>query len=125
MATSRSDRKNRAWTAGAFLFSGRPDPVWDVPEAHAQKLIKLWESLPAAIKKKTQPSPGGLGYRGSFLKGPQGREWTVFDAAVTLKSPAGSEVRADPARNFEQNLLASAPPDLLPDGLLDSSWAQK
>jgi hypothetical protein len=127
MATSKSTSKPLAWTAGASVFSGRPDPVWEVKPALAARLEKIWRNLKPA---ETEPSPQpALGYRGCFLKGPRGREWHAFGAVVTLRSvrrtesrsksrsEARPESRRDPAKKFERTLLASAPANLLPPWL--------
>ena len=115
MATSKSTSKRAAWTAGASVFSGRPDPVWEVKPALAVRLEKIWSSLKPS---ETEPPPHpALGYRGCFLKGPRGREWGAFGAVVTLRSSRRSESRRDPAKKFERALLASAPAALLPPWL--------
>ena len=119
MATPKSGSKRSAWSAGASVFSGRPDPVWEVKPALAARLEKIWRSLkPAEIEPSPQPA---LGYRGCFLKGPRGREWYAFAGAVTLRSVHRSEcrpqTRKDPSKKFERALLACAPAGLLPPWL--------
>jgi hypothetical protein len=115
MATSKSNSKRAAWSAGASVFSGRPDPVWEVKPALAARLEKIWRSLkPSEIEPPPQPA---LGYRGCSLKGPRGRQWFVFAGVVTFHSPRRSESRRDPAKKFERTLLASAPTGLLPPWL--------
>jgi hypothetical protein len=116
MVTSRSGKK-KDWTAGAFLYSGRPDPVWNVPERVARKLQEVWKSLPLA-KVQREPRMAGLGYRGSFLKGPGQHEWIAGNGLVSLRTPAGVETRMDDAREFERLLLSSASKGLLPAGLM-------
>lgn len=119
MATSKSDSKRAAWTAGASVFSGRPDPVWEVKPSIAARLEKIWRGMPLAeIELPPQPA---LGYRGCFLKGPRGRHWLAFGGLVTLRSArrpeSRPEARRDPAKKFERTLLASAPANLLPPWL--------
>ena len=121
MGTSRSSKKNDTWVAGAFVYSGRPDPAWNISKQVAVKVQELWESL-AATDKKYEPRPGGLGYRGVFVKEPGHREWTAFNGTVSLTTPGGVEVRRDPARQFEKTLLSSAPKGLLPEGILEREW---
>lgn len=117
--------KQTGWTAGASVFSGRPDPVWEVKPSLAARLEKIWFSLKA---EKIEPRPyPTLGYRGCFLRGPRGREWFAFGGVVELRFtglsrsrlPASgrSEFRRDPSKKFEQTLLASAPAGLLPPWL--------
>jgi len=123
MATSKSGSKRTAWSAGASVFSGRPDPVWEVKPALAARLEKIWSHLaPSDVEPPPQPV---LGYRGCSIKGPRGREWFAFGGVVTLRSSrlsksstkARSESRRDPAKKFERTLLTSAPVNLLPPWL--------
>ena len=55
-------------------------------------------------------SPPALGYRGCFVRDPEGRTWTVYRELVTLSS----ETRRDDERRFERRVLASAPAGTLP-----------
>jgi hypothetical protein len=115
----KSPRKSSGWTAGASVFSGRPDPVWELKPALGARLEKIWRGLePAEIEPPPSPI---LGYRGCFLKGPRGREWFAFAGVVTLRSSrrpqSRPETRKDPAKKFERTLLASAPAALLPPWL--------
>ena len=121
MGTSKSGEKHDAWVAGAFVYSGRPDPTWSISRWVAKKLQELWESLPAS-NETWEARPGGLGYRGSFVRGPGHREWVAFKGLVSLTTPEGIEVRKDPARKFEETLFSSAPKGLLPESVLDGLW---
>ena len=112
MATSKS---GDTWIAGAFVYSGRPDPTWPVSAAAAKRLQSLWTALPAPTEPA--PNPSRLGYRGTFLRDPLHREWIAFGGLVSLTTPTGIEVRADPNNQFEKDLLASAPKGLLPQHL--------
>lgn len=120
MATSKSTSNRRIdkrtfWTAGASVFSGRPDPVWEVKPSLAARLKRIWVSLKTA-KVEPRPYPA-LGYRGCFLRGPRGREWFAFGGVVELRSGRSPESRRDPSKKFESVLLASAPAGLLPPWL--------
>jgi hypothetical protein len=103
------------WFAEARVFSGRPDPGWEVPPSLAGALTSLWEALPADGET---PSPPPLGYRGCVLRDPGGREWAAYGGVVRLSvDGALRETRRDPGRVWERRLLASAPPGLLPPDL--------
>ena len=115
MATPKSDSKRSAWSAGASVFSGRPDPVWEVKPALAARLERIWRSLKPAVIES--PPESALGYRGCFLNGPRGCQWFAFAGVVTLRSPRRPESRRDPAKKFERTILASAPAALLPPWL--------
>jgi hypothetical protein len=121
MAISKSGRKEQVWTAGAHLYSGRPDPTWNISAHVVQKLQELWESMTRAGETRV-PRSGGLGYRGSFVRGPGGRVWVAFKQLVSLTTPAGTEVRTDTAQEFEKTVLSSAPKGLLPKGLSEGQW---
>jgi hypothetical protein len=118
MVTSKSGSKAHRWTAGAYLYSGRRDPVWNVSEPVVKQLLELWETLPHTSEQK-ELRPGGLGYRGSFLRGYDKREWAAFNGLVSLRTGAGIQVRKDEARKFEKILLSSAPEGLLPKGPIE------
>jgi len=87
-----------------------------------KQLLVTWKSLPPADEQKEEHS-GGLGYRGSFLRDNDKREWIVFNGLVSLRTGAGAQVRKDAARKFEKLLLSSAPKGLLPEGLIEGRWA--
>jgi len=124
MATSKSTRKGSGWIAGAYIFSGRPDPTWSISEHAVKTLQELWESLPAA-GDDPQLRPPALGYRGSFLRGTGNREWMAFNGLVSLRTSAGVQFRKDVAQQFERALLSSAPNGLLPEGVIEGAWSRK
>jgi len=117
MATSSSkDRiaeRPRRWVGRASVFSGRPDPEWEVPGDLASELTSLWSRLPAELVHRSEP--GGLGYRYCSLSSPdRRRRWVAFDGVVRYESAEGSELRRDEGREFERKLLGSAPKGVLP-----------
>ncbi len=112
MATSKSDEN---WIAGALLYSGRRDPTWELSKAVVKHLLQLWGAMPPSSKGEVSTSR--LGYRGVFLRAPDGREWKAFDGTTTVSGTDVRDVRIDLTRQFEKALLASAPTGLLPDRL--------
>ena len=116
MVTSKSSDSSQRWTAGALLFSGRPDPVWSIGPNEVHPLEAIWNSLPA-FAASTSAAPPPLGYRGCFLRGPDGTEWLAFAGVVTRRSEMGDETRHDPNREFERIVLATAPAGTLPRDL--------
>src|SRR6266853_3643095 len=109
MATSKSADSSQGWTAGALVFSGRPNPVWSVTPEVAHQLEGIWNSLPASKPPTLTPLAPLLGYRGSFLRHPDGTEWSAFAGIVTSRSGLGAESRRDVGREFERAVLATAP----------------
>jgi hypothetical protein len=112
MATSKSAKRN--WTAGAWLYSGRRDPVWTAPARVVRQAMEIWEAAPRATAGPPEAPP--LGFRGCFLRDPAAREWHAFAGFITLRGGRGTETRLDPGREFQKLLLDSAPAGLLPPG---------
>jgi hypothetical protein len=103
------------WVAGASLFSGRPDPVWTVDAATAISILARWHALLPTIEPT--PIPPALGYRGSFLRNPEGHEWRAFAGIVETDHAGARDARRDEARAFEKAVLATAPEGRLPEKL--------
>lgn len=97
------------WRATALLYSGRPNPEWEVSD----DIAAIWDELPAHAGDPPPPAPP-LGYRGVVLSGPGGARIEAHGGGATRE---GGEWRADPGRGFERAVLAAAPPGLVPDGL--------
>ena len=112
MGMSKSNKKAKECIGGASIFSGRPDPTWDVGVELVKKLEKMWKSFERWTG--VPPAAPPLGYRGCFLRCKPNIEWFAYKGIVTLKTPEGSESRIDKDKNFERLLLSSAPKGLLP-----------
>jgi hypothetical protein len=120
MDISRSTDEDRKYIAGVSVFSGRPDPTWSISEEAGSKLLKLYDDLASYEGRPVSAPP--LGYRGAFLRDDAGHEWFAYRGVVTLTSPHNSEVRTDPNRDFERELVASAPQELIPPALLKDEF---
>ena len=116
MDISKSNKNPEKCIAGASIFSGRPDPMWDVGKEVVKKLEEIWGSLESWTGE--HPSAPPLGYRGCFLKCEPYREWFVYGGVITLKSGGKPESRKDENRDFERLLLNSAPKGVLPEGIV-------
>ena len=110
MVTSRSS-SGGDWTAGAFVFSGRPDPSWPISKDVAERLVAIWKGL---LPTDAAPMTPALGYRGCSVRDPEGRTWLAYHELVTLSAEHGSETRLDDERRFEHIVLGSAPIGTLP-----------
>jgi hypothetical protein len=108
------------WVAGASLFSGRPDPVWTVDAAIASRILARWPEL--SPTHDPAPVPPALGYRGSFLRNPEGHEWRAFGGIVETDHGGARDARRDDARTFEKAVLATAPEGRLPENLMLFEW---
>jgi hypothetical protein len=105
------------WVAGASLFSGRPDPVWAIGAAAAREIIRVWETLP--VLTSPAATPPALGYRGVFLRDPDGHEWRAFGGIVETDIHGARNARADAQRRFEKAILTSAPEGRVPKNLIE------
>ena len=114
---SKSIEAGTEWIAGAWVYSGRPDPTWTVDSERAAELIRTWGSLSPATGTAAPPP---LGYRGCWLRDPQGREWHAFGGTVTRKGAGQEESRGDGERGFEKQLLDTGPADALPPFVKES-----
>lgn len=99
-----------AWSAGAAVFSGRPDPVWPVDPAVGEEIARLAGALPRTGDTE-RPEEPPLGYRGVWLRAPDGREWSAGCGVVV----DGGGARSDAERRVERAILATAPEGVLPD----------
>jgi hypothetical protein len=123
MGTSCSNdagSSDAGWTAGASLFSGRPDPVWPLDVAAAERLLDIWRGL-ARSDDVTGSDASTLAYRGSYLSNGRGERWIVGDARARHEvASMTKDARADDDRHFERAILATAPPGTIPAGLIDA-----
>lgn len=108
MVTSES----REWTATAHVYSGRPDPEWQVPAALVERLMALWTRLPLATRPPAMPP--ALGYRGVSIVGPGDTRLTGYHGTIVREAPDSRTVRVDEHAEWERALLESAPEGLLP-----------
>jgi hypothetical protein len=102
-------------TATALIYSGRPDPEWELAHEQLETLKRIWQQLPPS--KIAPPSPPPLGYRGAAIRCNSGEEWLAYGNIVTFKRGASRpKHRVDDQRRFEQTLLGAAPLNALPAG---------
>lgn len=114
MATSSSGERTRLenWRAGASVYSGRPDPEWDVDQVLVKRLLEMWDQMKPW--HGPPPRPPGLGYRGVVLRSSEGKRFSAYQGAVELAVGDTVLVRRDTGRDFERLILQSAPPNTLP-----------
>lgn len=87
------------------VFSGRPDPRWQLDEHQLEGLRRLLDELSPSSRQ--YPAAPGLGYRGFSLRG-RHQTISVYRGFVRLNGT----VLEDPTRGVERYLLAQAPTDL-------------
>jgi hypothetical protein len=103
-----------SWLARALLFSGRPDPVWELSADDVRAIETAWSGLPLGEGRAVAPSR--LGYHGVEVTADDGRTWVATGGLVTLDDGGEAATRVDAARSVERLVLATAPDDLLPPG---------
>jgi hypothetical protein len=97
------------WQVTLDIFSGRPNPIWQIEGAEAEDLARRLRAAPPVPPAAATPAPPpDLGYRGFVLRlGPTGKpdkETRVYHGRII-----GAEgERLDPGRQLERWLLASA-----------------
>lgn len=84
------------------VFSGRPNPRWDLDEKSAATVTRLKSSLRRTIR--APPDPPALGYRGFKCEGPGG-SILVYKGYVHTQTG----ILADPLLGIERFLLGTLP----------------
>jgi len=84
------------------VFSGRPNPRWELDEPSSQKLRHLQSRLSRA--RETPPEVPGLGYRGFLYPNTDGHVRAYRGYVKTARA-----VLADPSFSIEQYLLNQMP----------------
>jgi hypothetical protein len=103
--------------AHVSIFSGRSDPSWKIDDQLLRRVNDIWNQLePTNHRTPTAPK---LGYRGVTLVCESGSKFFAFGGYVTKLSNNITETRQDNARLFELQLLASAPENAIPDGIIN------
>lgn len=84
------------------VFSGRPNPHWELDGSSSQTLRQLQGRLTAARRAPAQPP--GLGYRGFLYSDPTGHARAYRGYVTTARA-----VLADPSLSIERYLLDQVP----------------
>jgi hypothetical protein len=92
------------------LFSGRPNPQWHLTPERTASLIAELDRLPRSTD--SMPIPAALGYRGCSLTASDGPSWRAYGGLIVAVE--SGEQRVDVDRGWERELLATAPPGVLP-----------
>lgn len=88
------------------VFSGRPNPAWDLNASQVAQFAGLLAALPEA---PAAAPPGQLGYRGFIVQlSDPATTVQVYDATVWVTAGAETAHRADQGRALERWLLATA-----------------
>jgi hypothetical protein len=96
-----------AWTATAFVFSGRQDPQWILSAEQSKRWLAHWESAGTSNRQTVIPSI--LGYRGCKLQKNEHSYWLVHNSCVCLYENDVVICRKDAGRTAELYLLSTGP----------------
>lgn len=102
--------ETRTMRAELDVYSGRPNPAWDLTDAQSQEFLQRLLGLPRA---EVCTIPDGLGYRGIILTG-AGRPIAGFDRLVISHGvvlghgPGGDQCFRDQDRALERWLFHTA-----------------
>jgi len=93
--------------AWASVFSGRPDPEWSLDDETLGFVERTWETLKPSLEQ--QPTSPILGYRGCYIKCPEGNEWFIYKTFVKLNIKGDVVIKYDANMELERKLINSAP----------------
>ena len=101
-----TDHPGARITASLGIYSGRPDPAWELDEAETAVLLRMLADLPVA---SGVPPEGGLGYHGFLLvvrtDGQADQSLVAYRGAVAVPGAGARRAWADPTRSIERYLL--------------------
>jgi hypothetical protein len=102
-------------TVSLGIYSGRPDPSWELSEAQAVAVVDAINALPTTTGT---PPQGGLGYHGFTVvmhrAGHADETLVAYRATVAPAGTAPRAYRADPGRTVERLLLDTGRSRLTP-----------
>lgn len=84
------------------VFSGRPNPRWELDELQSQRLLQIQNQLKASDRVPVEPP--GLGYRGFRYSDANGPVRAYYGYVKTARA-----VFADPSFSVERYLLDQVP----------------
>ena len=84
------------------VFSGRPNPRWELDEPHSQRLLQIQNQLQASDRVPMEPP--ALGYRGFWYSDENGRVHAYHGYVRSAQA-----VFADPSFSIERYLLDQVP----------------
>ena len=97
------------WTVIALIYSGRPDPRWDLSEEQTDQFLSLWRQASNSETEVTIPSVAG--YKGIRMLSP-GKQFLIYNGSMTVIENQFRISKRDNQRSIERFLLNTAPQDI-------------
>ena len=98
------------WVVTAFLFSGRPNPQWELTAKQSAVWMNLWQQ--AATSSKDVERPSILGYTGCRLQYNEHSHWLIYNGCVSFYNKDSVVSKDDKYKEMEKFLLQTAPNDI-------------
>lgn len=99
-----------SWTIIASIYSGRPDPRWEISEGHVDQFISLWQN--AGLSQTDVTIPSKSGYKGLRMLGYE-KQFIIYNEIITCIQKALRTSKKDDNRVIERFLLNTAPEPIL------------
>ncbi len=110
MATASPTPRDLTMRAELDVYSGRPNPTWEISTQDANRLLTALRQLP---ERDTATAPASLGYRGIVLTGGAVQalgydRLRAFGGVVVAEGPLGRKIFSDRDHEFEAGVAATA-----------------
>ena len=99
-----------SWTVIASIYSGRPDPRWEIAEDQVDQFINFWQNAGLSQTEVTIPSKSG--YKGLRLLGDD-KQFIIYNEIITCIQKTLRTSKKDDNRIIERFLLNTAPDPIL------------
>ena len=94
------------WTVIASIYSGRPDPRWEITDEQAHHFMELWQEAPLSETEVVIPSISG--YKGIRMHAGE-KQFLIYKEAITCIEEKMRTSKKDKQRTMEKFLLNTAP----------------
>ena len=95
-----------SWTIIASIYSGRPDPRWEIGEGQVDQFINFWQN--AGLSRSEVTIPSRSGYKGLRMLGDE-KQFIIYNEIITCIQNTLRTSKKDDTRVIERFLLNTAP----------------
>jgi hypothetical protein len=99
-----------SWTIIASIYSGRPDPRWEIDQDQVDRFMSLWQK--AGLSQTEASTPSRSGYKGLRMIGDE-KQFIIYDEIITCIEKTRRTSKNDENRVIERFLLNTAPEKIL------------